>query len=78
MIKTIGTVGVRNLPPKHSRYVMCRLVDGELWFYTSWNTRDKAEDAAREFENGIVVDMESDYPDMPDQYDNMTGSMNLR
>ena len=57
MILTPGKVLIRNMPKDHSKYVLCRLVDGELWFYTSWNTKDKADEARKEFENGIVVEV---------------------
>lgn len=52
-----GTVEINNIPEKHSKYVVCRLLDGQLWFYTSWSDKDKAEAAAAEFENGIVVEV---------------------
>lgn len=58
MICDIGTVLVRNLSPTHFRYIVCRLVDGDLWYYSTWKTREAAEVAAGEFENGLVVDME--------------------
>ena len=52
-----GTVTVMNTNERMSRYVVCRLVDGQLWFYTSWDTRQQADKAAEEFENGLVVDL---------------------
>ena len=58
MAKDKGTVTIYNLSPNHSRYVVCRLVDGQLWFYTSWSDKDKAEAAAQEFENGLVVEVD--------------------
>ena len=58
MVKAIGQVLIRNVSPTHFRYIVCRLVDGDLWYYTTWKTREAAEAAAEEFENGLVVDME--------------------
>ena len=52
-----GTVTVMNTNERMSRYVVCRLVDGQLWFYTSWDTRQQADKATEEFENGLVVDL---------------------
>ena len=57
MVKAIGQVLVRNVSPTHFRYIVCRLVDGDLWYYSTWKTREAADTAAAEFENGIVVDM---------------------
>ena len=57
MIKTIGQVLVRNVSPTCFRYIVCRLVDGDLWYYSTWKTREAADTAAAEFENGLVVDM---------------------
>ena len=57
MFKAIGTVEIMNTNERMSRYVVCRLVDGQLWFYTSWDTRQQADKAAEEFENGLVVDI---------------------
>lgn len=56
-----GTVTVMNTNEKISRYVVCRLLDGQLWFYTSWDTRQQADNAAEEFDNGLVVDLGEEY-----------------
>lgn len=56
-----GTVTVMNTNEKISRYVVCRLLDGQLWFYTSWDTRQQAVNAAEEFDNGLVVDLGEEY-----------------
>lgn len=56
-----GTVTVMNTTEKISRYVVCRLLDGHLWFYTSWDTRQQADNAAEEFDNGLVVDLGEEY-----------------
>ena len=52
--------GVENCDIDHERYVVARLVDGELWFWGSWATRDSARRVAQQFDNGFVIDMEED------------------
>jgi len=54
-----GTVEIMNIPEKHSRYVVCRLVDGQLWFYDSWSDREQADNTAAEFDNGLVVEVDA-------------------
>lgn len=49
-------VYVNNMPDYANQFVVCRLVNGELWFYGSWSEKKKAEKIASEFENGIVVE----------------------
>lgn len=53
-----GIVKIYNITDNHDRYVVCRLVDGKLWYYTSWKKLEDAESAAEEFDNGIVVEVE--------------------
>lgn len=53
-------VTINNLPEKHKRYVVARLVQNELWYWGSWNDRRDADDVALTFDNGIVVDMEGE------------------
>lgn len=56
-MQNMGYVKVNNLPPEHERYIVARLNDGELWFYGSWDNEAQAEKAAKEFENGLVVEI---------------------
>ena len=49
---------VNNCDIDHDRYVVARLVDGELWFWGSWSDKDAAQRVAWSFDNGVVVDME--------------------
>lgn len=49
---------VNNLDAEHERFVVARLVDGELWYWGSWNTDEAAIRVAQQFDNGVVVDME--------------------
>lgn len=54
------TVKIKNLPDyKLKKYIVARLVDGELWFYGTWEDKEEADRVAREFENGLVVENET-------------------
>ena len=47
---------VKNLPAITNRYVVARLIEGQLWFWGSWENFDDAFNASVELENGIVVE----------------------
>ncbi len=49
---------VYNLPDSVRAFVVARNVNGDLWFWGSWDDRDAAQDAAHEV-NGIVI--QADY-----------------
>lgn len=51
-------VSINNLDEDHERFVVCRLVESELWYWGSWSDPLEAERVARTFENGVVVDTE--------------------
>ena len=51
---------VNNLDAEHERYVVARLVDGELWYWGSWPERDAAWRVAESFDNGVLVDIGGD------------------
>lgn len=48
---------INNLPnyANDYRYIVCRRVDGELWFYGAWNDADKANEVALEI-GGETID----------------------
>ena len=47
---------IKNLPRYiPDKYVVARVVNAELWFWGSYDDKDKADRAARELENGVVV-----------------------
>lgn len=48
---------VNNLDAEHERYVVARLVDGELWYWGSWDDAEAAKIVAQQFDNGVVIDM---------------------
>ena len=50
-----ASVKVNNVSRDPERYMVARLVDGELWFYGSWDDIDKAYEVANGFENGLVL-----------------------
>lgn len=48
---------INNLPTYAAdyRYIVCRRVDGELWFYGAWNDRNKANEVALEIFGEVVT-----------------------
>ena len=40
---------------KTCKYLVCRVVDGQAWFYGAWNDYDKALEVAQEID-GVVVE----------------------
>ncbi|MCQ2609016.1 MAG: hypothetical protein MJ197_10075 [Bacteroidales bacterium] len=49
---------VNNMPEVPRKYVVARVVSNELWFWTTFNDREAAEQSARECsENAIVLEM---------------------
>lgn len=47
-------VQVNNITEGKEKYVVARLVSGELWYYGRY-PKEKANEVANEFENGIVL-----------------------
>lgn len=48
---------VKNLPRyQMERYVVVRLVNGQMWFWGTFAEKGKAEKCASELENGTVVE----------------------
>lgn len=87
MTKTICDICGNDMPlEKYSRstkdYNFCISSNGKIWDICTecrnelgeWMKKRKTES---EPQTGSNECMFSDYPDMPYQYDNMTGSMNL-
>lgn len=48
------TVTVKNLPITYCPFIVARAVDGDLWFWGSWDDEERAHMVAREVD-GIVV-----------------------
>ena len=52
-------VKVNNLPASHKQYVVARRVNGELWFWGSYDDRDKANYTALNV-GGEVIDTDEE------------------
>lgn len=48
------TVKINNLPKTYLPYIVCRVVDGKLWFFSSWADEEYAHTLAVDLD-GIVV-----------------------
>lgn len=46
---------INNAPNKLDRFVVARVVDGELWFYGSFDIADRA-DKARDEIDGLILE----------------------
>ena len=57
-----GLVEVQNCSKNLDRFVVARAVMGELWFWGSWDTKEKAEQviADNDFDNGVVIEIGSE------------------
>lgn len=57
----LGSVEVENCSKNLDRWVVARAVMGKLWYWGSWDSKEKAERviADNQFDNGIVIDMEA-------------------
>lgn len=38
-----------------NKFIVARLVDGELWYYGVYETEERANEVRSEFENGIIL-----------------------
>lgn len=50
---------VNNMPNTRieNGFLVCRVIDGELWYYGLYDLKDRADKAAAEIGNGIVVEV---------------------
>ena len=46
---------INNVPTTHKRFVVARIVDGECWYWGSWDNADDAQRIATELEGDCVV-----------------------
>ena len=51
---------VQNVPNDADKYIVVRLVMGELWYWGSWNDKDAADRVAEQFENGLVLEADDE------------------
>lgn len=56
MEATKGIVAILNTPDETSRYIVSRLVEGNLWYWGSWDDPKEAIRVAKTFENGMVIE----------------------
>ena len=47
-------MNVKNLPTTHRPYVVARAVDGDLWYWGSWDSEETAHTVANDI-GGVVV-----------------------
>lgn len=47
---------INNIPPHTRRYVVVRLVDSSLWYYATYDEKERAEEIAREID-GFVAEV---------------------
>jgi len=47
-------MSVKNLPATHKEFVVARAVEGDLWYWGSWDSEETAHTVANDI-NGIVV-----------------------
>lgn len=49
---------INNFPEyaKEYKYIVVQRIDGELWFWGAWDDRNKANEAALELGNGVVIE----------------------
>lgn len=45
---------IHNLPENHKAFVVARDIDGELWFWGSWDDRNAANEAALKI-GGVMI-----------------------
>ncbi len=57
-MKTV--VNIKNMPSNPRKYVVARVVNGELWYYATFDAeeQDRAEKCHKEFENGVIAEVE--------------------
>lgn len=53
------TVKIHNLPEHPNKLVVARVVDGELWYYGSFDSEDRAEYSKKEVD-GIIAEVTDD------------------
>lgn len=49
------TAEVNNIPEDAERYIVARVFEGELWYWGSWDDKNKAHEVAEEI-GGVMVE----------------------
>jgi len=55
-MKTV--VKIKNMPSNPRKYVVARVVNGELWYYATFDAEDRAEKCRKEFDNALIAEVE--------------------
>lgn len=51
------SIKINNIQPGYNEpYVVARLIDGTLWYYGRYDSMERAEMVAAEFENAVVIE----------------------
>ena len=45
---------INNLPTDHKRFVVAQIIDGDYWFWGSWDNKDDAQRAISEMPDGVI------------------------
>ena len=53
-----ANVYINNYKSGEEKYIVARLVAGELWYYGRYESIERAEMVAAEFENAVVIEEE--------------------
>ena len=51
-----ANVLINNYTAGEGRYIVARLVSNELWYYGRYDSMERAEMVAAEFENAVVIE----------------------
>lgn len=57
MDKSMARVKVWNIAKHTDRYIVARLVMGQLWYWGSWDDEEAAKRVAAQFDNGLVLEV---------------------
>ena len=68
-------IEIKNLPPYHERYVLARYIDGNYWYWGSWNCEEEAYKVARNI-GGHIFDRSNNEDDFEEEeYHNFIDDM---
>ena len=54
----MAKVKVWNMAKNPEKYIVARLVMGQLWYWGSWSDEDAAKRVAEQFDNGLVLEVD--------------------
>lgn len=56
----IAKAEVQNIPKSADKYIVARLFMRHLWYWGSWDTKEAADRAAEQYENGLVLEVDDE------------------